>query len=387
MSKGLSSTGFERKRLDEIVSDIEANFKTVFGDNLNTSPESPDGQIIGLISGSLSDLWEIAQGSYNSFNPSAATGDALTNLVQLNGITRKPARSSTVSLILTGTDGTLIPKGSIVSTSDSNEKFTTDEDVTLLSGGNVSASSVVKGQITALAGTLTQIENPITGWDSVTNSLDAVVGSLEETDIELRARRKNSLALDAQSTIDAIFSDLSNVDFVTQVTVLGNDTNSVDANGLPPHSFQAIVVGGSDSDIGNSIWLNKPAGILSFGTETVAILDSQGISHDISFSRPTTIDIYVTVNLTKFANYPVNGDDLIKQAIVDYANGDLIDGRGFGLNDDVIYSELYTPINSIVGHQVDSLFIGTSASPTGEVNISIGLTEISNFTIAKIVVN
>lgn len=388
MSKGISETGFEIKRLDEIISETEAEFKVVFGTGLNTAPESADGQIIGSVSETFSNLWEIAQGAYNAFNPSAASGDALTNLVQLNGITRLPASKSRASLTITGIDNTVIPKGSIVSNVNSGNKFATEKEV-IVSGGlaTVFASSIVTGPIVASIGELTQIGNPITGWTSVTNLADAFIGSVEESDSELRARRKLSLGIDAQSTVDALFSALVNVDFVTQVIVLENDTNITDANGLPPHSFQCIVVDGTDEDIGLSIWLNKPAGITSFGNTTTNILDSQGIAHPISFTRATAVDIYVTATLTKFSEYPVNGDDLIKQAIVDYTNGKLVEGRGFGLNEDVIYSELYTPINSVIGHQVDSLKIGIVPSPTGVVNIPIGLSEISKFLTVNIVVN
>jgi hypothetical protein len=120
----------------------------------------------------------------------------------------------------------------------------------------------------------------------------------------LRSRRERSVARDAQAIIDAIFAAVANVPGVTQNVVLENDTDVTDSNGLPPHSFQVIVVGGVDEEIANVIWLKKPAGILSFGSATTQILDSQGIPHDISFSRPTTVDIYVEIDLTTFPEYP-----------------------------------------------------------------------------------
>lgn len=386
---GISSTGFKTKRLDQLLEELNAEVKSIFGDNFNVSPESPDGQINGVISESNANLWELAQESYNAFNPSAATGVTLSNLVQLNGITRLPATSSRVQLSITGTAGTVIPAGSLVSTSDTGDQFSTEQAITLDGAGNgsVFASAVNTGPITALAGTVTEIDTPITGWSSVTNSADAQAGTDEETDVELRARRERSVARDAQSIVDAIFAGVANVAGVTQTVVLENDTNVTDSNGLPPHSFQVIVVGGVDEDIGDIIWLKKPAGVLSFGTTTTQIIDSQGIAHDISFSRPTTVDIYVEVDITTFPEYPANGDDLIKQAIVDYANGELINGRGFSLSDDVIYTRLYTPINSVQGHEITDLKIGISPNPTGTSNISISATEISNFLIANIVVN
>lgn len=386
---GILPTGFSRKRLDQLLEELNAEVKTIFGENFNVSPESPDGQINGVISESNANLWELAEEAYNAFNPSAASGATLSNLVQLNGITRNPASPSIVQLTLTGTAGTFIPAGSLVRTSDTGDQFSTDNDVTLDGAGNgsVLASATVTGPISALAGTLTIIDTPLTGWATVTNAFDAIEGADEETDVELRARRRRSVANASQGILDSIFSAVADLDGVTQTTVLENDTDAVDSNGLPPHSFHVIVVGGADAAIANAIWLNKPAGILAFGTTTEQVADSQGILHDISFSRPTTVDIYVEVTVNTFADYPSDGDEQIKQAIVDYANGDLVEGRDFGLAEDVIYTRLYTPINSVPGHEITDLQISITFPASGTSNISIGPTEIANFLVANIVVN
>jgi len=386
---GISETGFKRKRLDLLLEELNAEMKAVFGDNFNVSPESPDGQINGVISESNANLWELVEEAHNSYNPSAATGVSLSNVVQFNGITRLPATPSRVQLTLSGNAGLLIPVGSLVSTSDSSAQFSTEIDVTLdgIGNGVVFANAVDSGPVAALAGTITVIDTPLTGWDTVNNVSDADVGVEEETDVELRARRERSVARDAQAIIDAIFAEVAAVPGVTKTAVLENDTNITDANGLPPHSFNVLVIGGIDADIGQAIWLKKPAGILSFGTTTVQIFDSQGLSHDISFSRPTVIDIYVEVDLTVFPEYPAAGDELIKQAIVDYANGELVPGEEFSLADDVIYTRLYTPINEIIGHQIDALRIGITPVPVGTVNIPISATEISQFLVANIIVN
>lgn len=385
---GVTEFGFNRKRLDKLLSELNAEVKSVFGDNLNVEPESPDGQINGIISESNANLWEIAEAAYNAFNPSAATGATLSNLVQLNGISRLEATRSRVQLTLTGSPFTTIPINSIVSTSDTGDEFSTEVEIQLDGAGNgaVFANAVNTGPIIALAGTLTEIDTPVSGWSTVTNALDATLGTDEETDVELRVRRAQSVARDATNVIDAIFAAVADIDGVTQVIVLENDTDAVDVNGLPPHSFQVIVVGGDDTEIANAIWLTKPAGITSFGTTTVPVNDSQGIPHNISFSRPTTVDIYVEVTLNTFADYPSGGDDLVKQAIVDYANGDLVANRDFSLGDDIIYTRLYTPINSVQGHEITDLKIDTVSPPTGTSNIVIAPTEIGNFITANITV-
>lgn len=387
---GVTPEGFNRKRLDLLLLELNGAVQIALGENVNLSPESPDGQINGSVSESNANLWEIAEESYDAFNPSAVTGVTQDNLYQLNGVARLPATSSIVTVTITGTQSTVVPIGSLISTSDLGDQFSTNAEVIIPVSGNIDvlSSSVDKAPIKALAGTLTQIDTPITGWDSVTNSLDALVGTDEETDPEFRARREQSVARDAQAIIDAIFAEIRSIANVTQVTVLENDTNvGPDINGLPAHSVHAIVVGGDNTSIAEAIFLKKTLGATTFGTTTVPVNDDQGIPHDISFSRPTEIPIFVVVNLTTFSGYPADGDDQIKQAIVDYANGDLIVGRGFLLGDDVIHSEIYTPVNTIPGHTVDSLFIKISSPADLTVDISIAITETSQFTIANITVN
>jgi len=388
---GISETGFYRKRLDQLLEELNSGVKSIFGENFNLSPDSQDGQMNGIISESNANLWEIAEESYNAFNPSAATGVSLSNLVQLNGITRNEATFSTVALTISGTIGVVIPAGSLISTSDLGNQFTTEGEVTIGPVGTVSAvaMAVVSGPINALAGTLTTIDTPITGWDSVTNTADAIVGGNEETDAELRARREQSVARDAQAIVDAIFAEVRSLPNVTQTTVLENDTNTgPDVNGLPAHSIHVIAVGGDEQEIAEAIFVKKTLGATPFGAITKQVNDDQGIPHDISFSRPTIIPIYVEVNLSVFSGYPTDGDDLIKDAIVAYTEGTLVSGRGFFLGNDVIHSELYTPINTIQGHTVDSLYIKKTDPPTGSSSdISIAVTETSQFIIANITVN
>jgi uncharacterized phage protein gp47/JayE len=387
---GVTETGFKRKRLDQLLEELNSEVQSIFGENFNVSPESPDGQINGTISESNANLWEIAEESYNAFNPSAVTGITQDNLYELNGITRLPATSSSAVLTISGTQSTVIPLGSLISTSDTNVQFSTESEVTIPVSGSITviASAVVTGPISALVGTLTVIDTPITGWDSVTNLADALVGTNEESDVDFRARREQSVARDAQAIIDAIFAEVRSVAGVTQTTVLENDTNTgPDANGLPAHSVHVIVVGGDDQDIGEAIFLKKTLGATPFGSTTVQVNDDQSIPHDVSFSRPTEIAIYVEVNLTTFSDYPVDGDDQIKQAIIDYAEGNLITGRGFFLGDDVIHSEIYTPINTIQGHTVDSMFIKTSFPADQTADIPIAVDETSQFVIANITVN
>jgi len=230
------------------------------------------------------------------------------------------------------------------------------------------------GPVSQPAGTLDTVASPIIGWDSVSNPQEAALGRYRETDEELRIRFANSKELNARGTVDAIYSALLEVVGVEEVQVYENETNGVDALGLPAKSFSAVVLGGSSQQIAETIWQVKPAGIEAFGNTTVQINDSQGLPHDISFARPETVNVYIDITISAFENQSiVSGvDELIIDALETYFL------ENYRVGDDVIYSRLYTPINSASsGYQIDSLTIGTSASPTGMTNIVIAYNEIA----------
>lgn len=385
---GITDNGFKRKRLDKLLAELNAECKAIFGDNFNVSPESPDGQINGVVSASNADLWEIAELAYNSFNPSAASGKSLSELVQLNNIERLEETHSVCELTLTGTPGTVVEAGSIFSVDNTQSNFLTDNTVTIGSSGSVVVSSTAEeaGPVKGLAGTIIGIPFPITGLTSVTNLEDSKEGTYEETDPELRARRIRSVSRGAQAVVDAIYAEVSSISGVSKVIVMENDTGATNSDGVPPYSFHVIAIGGDDNTIASAIFIKKGIAF-TYGNTSVDVNDSQGFPHTISFTRPTTIPIYVEVDITIYPDYPADGDISIKEAIVDYANGLLIEGRGFSLGDEVIHSRLYTPVNSVQGHEVESIRIGTSPSPSGTDNIPISNTEISEFTVDNIVVN
>lgn len=236
------------------------------------------------------------------------------------------------------------------------------------------------GPIAAPIGQLIDVKTFISGIDSATNSESAVLGVIQETDAEFRERRLDELSKTGSTSIDAILSRINLVDNVRSAVVLENFTDSVDGNGLSPHSLRAIVEGGDNSAIAQAIFDSKPVGIDMNGAVSVPVEDSLGFSRNILFDRPTIIPIYIEITLTKFSVYPSDGDNQLKNALVEFGLNNLFAG------DDVITSRLYTPVNSIQGHQVDSLFIGTSPSPTTSAPIAIALTELADISFANITI-
>ncbi len=446
---GITSSGFNRKRLVDIRKELQDSFKTVFGDDLDVSEESNAGALIDLISKKFATMWETMEAIYNSRVPDTAEGVSLDYICQLVAVVRDDATETSVEGVLTGDFGTIIPSGSLVSQDETEYEFellgevTLDNDscvritfevatvidstsygfsidgtpyiidsgigateesimtalesellgnpegVTFINNGDGSGeifvddgttekdlsinayidlllvsntgqfSAVEAGAISVPSSTINTIVTAISGWEEVSNNQAGVTGSDLETDEELRTRRSQSLSSVGSGTDEAIQSNLLNeVDNVTSCVVISNRT-SVTVDSRPRNSFEAIITGGEDSDIAESIWANQPSGIQSYGTTTEQITDSNGDTQDISFSRPSSMYLWVryTLSLYDEETYPGTGDELIKEEVVKYAEENYIAGK------DVIASRLNVPVIDAV-EGVDTIGIELALTTT-----------------------
>ena len=379
----LTSQGFTRTRLDDRLTALQEAMRAIFGPTLNLDPDTMDGQALGIYAESISNLDQLAEDVYHSFNPQSATGVALSRLVQLNGIRRIEGTYSTVTLRCVGSQGTVIPAGSLVKSTATNATFETTEEAVIPASGeiDITARSAVKGAVLAPAGTLTKIDTPIFGWQTATNLLDAAPGRNEETDEQLRLRRRASTSTPGQAIVDAMYGALTNIPEVRQAKVYENDQDIIDANGLPPHSIYCIVEGGANADILDTIWLKKTAGTTTHGTTAGQVTDSMGNPHTLNFSRPTDVNVWVTVNLHTRPGWPTDGAQRITNALTAWA----VANQSIG--EEVIHSRLFDPVNTVPGHSIDSLYIGTAANPAGTANIAVPFDGLARFDSTRIVVN
>jgi len=394
---GITPEGFKIKRLDVIKSEQEADYKNVFGNDIVLTPQSTQGQEIANWSNNNSLLWEMAGIAYNSCDPKYVVDKAQDRLYLMNGIKRKLATKSSVTLTITGTPGTILPTDSLAAAQNGNI-FQINEDVDLIdrtipASGTIDIlfNSLNAGEFSGPAGTINIIETPTSGWLTVTNAVDATIGTNQEISGNFRNRQKISTSNRATNIIDSLKGSLFEIDGVREVKVFDNKTPVTDSRGIPAHRYSPIIDGGDDNSVAQAIFINHTSGNVSFGSVTVQVTNSLQQQVDVQFSRPIDVDIWVIVNIKTNSDFPQDGIDQIKKAIVAFSRGELeADNncdRLFGIGQDVEYFELLVPINSICGTFVQSLFIGTAPAPAGMANIPIAFNEISRFDESRIEVN
>lgn len=385
---GLSATvtaeGISAPDYQTVLDTITGYFQQIYGSDAYLDPDSKDGQMVALVALAIHDANNTAISVYRSFSPATALGDALTNNVKINGITRRAATNSTVDLLLTGTVGTTITNGSVRDTN--SVVWNLPATVVIGSDGTVVATATCanSGAVAAVAGSVNGINTPTRGWASVTNPLAATVGVAAETDAELRVRQSQSVALASLTPFDAVDGAIANVEGVTRHKLFENDTETTDANGLPAHSISAIVEGGDATSIANTIRSVKGQGVSTYGTTAVIVTDKYGNPYTIRFSRPIDVPVYVSITLKALTGYSSEVGDEIKAAVASYINS-------LAIGDSVLLSRVYSPANlGVVSggnaryYDIMELLIGRSADDVAAANLVVAYDESASCSVDNI---
>lgn len=221
-------------------------------------------------------------------------------------------------------------------------------DVDVHDAVTVTGRELQNGPTEALSGTVNTITTGVGGIVGVATTEDATLGRDRETDTEFRIRHLERLNSNGCGTREAIEDGIAeNVDGVEFVKVRNNRTDLTDGNGLPPHSVEAIVDGGADADVAAEIFRCLSAGIQPHGNTTTVIVDREGVSQSIDYSRPVLRYLHHRITITKGEGFPTSGDPgaAIVSALVAFYEtglGKLAPGR------DMVRFQVSDPIASAV---------------------------------------
>ncbi|EPJ6242518.1 baseplate J/gp47 family protein [Klebsiella pneumoniae] len=372
---GLSATvtaeGISAPDYQTVLDTITGYFQQIYGSDAYLDPDSKDGQMVALVALAIHDANNTAISVYRSFSPSTALSDALTSNVKINGIARRAATNSTVDELIEGDAGTLITNGSV---KDANGIiWNLPAQVAIGIDGTVIATATcsVSGAVAAPAGSVNKINTPTRGWVSATNPQAATVGVAAETDAELRVRQSQSVALASLTPFDAVDGAIANVEGVTRHKLFENDTEVMDANGLPAHSISAVVEGGDATVIANTIRSVKGQGVSTFGMTAVVVTDRYGNPYTIRFSRPVDVPVFASITLRALTGYTSDVGDEMKAAVASYINS-------LAIGDSVLLSRVYSPANlGVVSggnaryYDIMELLIGRSADSVAAANLTV----------------
>ena len=398
----LTSTGYKIKTANEWFEEEKKRYEAI-DPKWNLDASTPDGLKLATDSEIWATLDELAQQAYNSKDPSKATGIDLDALAYIStGSPRKVGTASTATMEYVGTAGTIVNKGSLFKSTVDGTQWSSNAAVTLVdlnegdpNPNTVLATCLTLGAINANVGDITNIVSPIAGLTSATNSSEAIPGTNQETDAQLRERRQKSVATVGNNQVDNIYSAIASLDNVSEVKIYENYSNDVDTNGVDAHSIGIIVNGSApDDEIALAIYgkKNPGCGLSTMGSQNVTKTVTSPVTGnqlDITFNSPEGVPIYIVIAITTDGNLPGNISTEISNAIISYAAGqtEYTQGfrtTGFRIGDDVLLSNLYTPVNQILGKYGQSFVTSLTISDVSKeaataANIEIDAFELATF--------
>lgn len=345
-----------------------------------------------------------------------AVGEDLEHVVAILGLERIAATHATgVIKFYRDTPSSheyTIQKGTIVQTRGPNPiRFETTEAVVIPSG-----QTSVKADIRAVSGgsegnladnTLEVMPSPPDGVDGCTNPKatgnpnlfdtdgdELVVGRDQETDAELRERASVTVTKGGAATVDALLSCIINnkdLPSVQSVSIFNNRTynDNTGSGGLPPKSFEMVVYGGREQTIAEAIFDTMSVTSHDYSgvhgqTVTRSVKGINGQTWDVTFSRPTAIDIDLTIDMVITDEYV--GDTEIKDRIVDYVGGTNSEGEevlGQGVGESIYIDtieDIVTGTNEtgVIGTTNIQTTPTTTTGPNGLPIIDVGGGEVGS---------
>ncbi len=349
--------GIEPTSLRGYLEALGTAFRTALGEDLDLAPETPQGQIVGTVALTLTEVDEALVAVSNGQSLSRAQGIQMDDLGSLLGIERLLGTRSTVTVTLAGQGGVSIPAGARARTA-AGDMFELAQEVTIPDSGSASAAmrSVLEGPVPAAAGTITQIVDLVVGWESATNPAAAVLGRGIETDAEYRARYGGLVARNARGSTEAILAAVLGVEGVTDALIRENSTGTgitVQGKFIDAHSVCIVVDRGTDVDVAAAIAGSKPAGTGTSGDTSIDVPHPGGWTVPIEFSRANAVPIVIKIALTLERDFPSDGTSRIIRQVLAH-----VTGLSFG--EHLTTQRLLADVLSVPGHTV-SLGVGRKA--------------------------
>ncbi|HBL6965934.1 TPA: baseplate J/gp47 family protein [Morganella morganii] len=347
--KYITSSGVIIPDTAELRAAVEDEFRSVFGQDLDVSPETPQGVLITMETENRDAVVRNNAELANQINPDIAGGVFLDAIWALTGGQRWDATQSILTQVeFGGVPGTIIPKGSLAETK-TGDQFATTKPLIIGKDGKITGDmrAVETGPVECPAGKLNTVASSVLGWETVSNPTNAVLGRVAESDLQSRRRRKLTLAKNTVSVGEAITSALYELEGVRSLAYRENYTDtpmSLDGITLVPHSVYVCVEGGESGEIARALLRTKTIGAAFNGSEEVEVPEPvSGQIYTVKFDRAKEIVLFCRVTVKQT---PLDAQTIIPAAVESWARGETEGDGGLVVGREVSPFEIAAGINA-----------------------------------------
>jgi hypothetical protein len=336
-----------------IVAEVTAEFKSFLGlgSSDTIDPSTTEGRELSAEVTARTNAARALAYMQNQMNPDLADGVHFDATYANMGGERDAAEQSTCDCLLAGVAGTIIPAGAIAQ-DDNGELWILVSETTIPAGGSITSSFRAEnfGPIAAAIGEINQIVSGVVGWETITNESIASLGKNEQTLFSAKQQRKRELGANSRGVSYSVISAVSQLDGVNGVQFRENRKNItqvIDNLTIPANNMWLCVDGGAGSEIAEQYVINTWSADFYGEHNTITESYTDEISGQVlsvEIDRPT--DVPVKINISARVASSDNATDAVKEAIIEYANGNIDGANGFSLGNDVSPFEIAWAVNN-----------------------------------------
>ena len=247
---GITANGYETTAIKEIEKDLQNLFLAALGADLSLDPETPQGQIISILTNLLHQIDEKRQDDFYARDVYHAQGLQLDVIGRELDLPRKDSIPTQILVTIKGALNYTIPAGTLANIVTNPEQvFEFTEDVKITAAEQkatlTAANGAVYENLTAGAQLATQNYMPQV-YDITTDSV--IYGQAAESDYSYRVRMINAQGANVDE-VQRLTIDLQNINNVLSAYVEPNNTLETSATGIPSHAVEIVVLGGGEEDI------------------------------------------------------------------------------------------------------------------------------------------
>ena len=311
----------------DILEEVQAEFQTALGEDISLEESTPQGRLIDTETNARQATIGFNANIANTLiNIAMSSGTALDAWGANFNVYRNGATASTVPVTVTGVAGTVIPANSEASTSN-GVIWLSQSEIIIGTNGSATGTFICSqtGPVSLGIGELTNIVATTTtglnGWETITNTSNATLGSTVESDASFKLR-----IFAAMFSGTALFGNYASAAYkvsgVTNVYVKENPYSTsliLDDITIPAHSIYVCVLGGNSYDVAFALYSVKSAGCGWCGNTTVTITDNTyNTTATVTYNVPTAVGLTSIINLTSTLNSNANLETDVQNILVNY---------------------------------------------------------------------
>lgn len=361
---GVTPEGFRKKSFNVLLEGLETAERTSLGAP-DLDIKNPAGFLASVLLPVVdlaAELWDLGEAVYNAPDPQRSTGQAFAVVGALRGVARKPAEtgkcisvthfSAPVAGAVYRGDVRVHPAGEPENIWINQEDFT----VVLPGAKILTLESEIPGSSKVLepGDTIVVLEGP--SEISLINIADSSPGTDLE-DLNTWRDRATEAGSDTASKVEAFVEDVTGVAGARVIETPGYIQTVVNDDGA------------SDNEIAQAIYDSKAQGVQTIGAESGTALNSKSEEVTQNFDRVVRVRCYISVAI--FAPNGYSATDLKNALLLEAPTAS---GK------DAIWSKFFAAASGVLGvTDISSLGLGTSASPTGTVNLTASDLQLLEF--------